>query len=499
MATIYVVGLGPGDKASLPVGTYELLKSGRPLYLRTAVHPVVQQLQAEGLTFSAFDHVYDTGTDFAQVYRTIAEQLLVAATAQGDIVYAVPGHPIVAEQTVQNLLAMADKVKVRIETGQSFLDAVFTLLRVDPVEGFLLLDGLDLERFEAANPRLHTLIVQVYQRTVASDVKLLLMEVYPDDYPVVVVRAAGVPGEERMEQVPLYELDRIDWLDHLTTVYLPPASDREILQRDPWYGADVVRQLREPGGCPWDREQTHASLRQYVIEEAYEVAEAIDNDNSEALVDELGDLLLQVLLHAQIASEEGDFSVRDVYAALADKLIRGHPHVFGTDSAQTVGAAQRHWQAAKAAEASSARVTKSVLGSVRWGRPVFTVATDIQRRAAEAGFDWSDVAGVLAKVREETEEVEAEVVEPPVSQSPERLVDEVGDLLFAVVNLARWLKVDPELALNYANRKFTKRFFDMEVKIKENHGEITNTASTELEKYWNQAKFVGKNATESRD
>jgi tetrapyrrole methylase family protein / MazG family protein len=497
LSVIHVVGLGPGDMSSLPLGTLQQLQSGKPLFFRTFVHPVAGQLLQEGLQAESFDDLYETGDSFETIYQQMAENLFRAATQHGEIVYAVPGHPLMAEQSVQNLLNASTRrsVEVAILSGQSFVDAVCVLLSVDPIDGLSILDGTALDS-QRLNPTLHTLIVQVFDRKVASEVKLTLMEVFPDDYLVTVVRAAGVRGEERRETVPLHELDRVLWIDHLTTVYIPPSSKPEILKRDPWQVVNLVRRLREPGGCPWDRKQTHKSLRPYVLEEAYEVAEAIDNEDDFALTDELGDLFLQVLLHAQIGAEEGSFDVRDVFGALADKLIRRHPHVFGEEAARSLEEAEQFWQAAKSSEVVPPTATPSpeldmqaestLFSKVKWSQPPIATSLALQKAAADIGFDWPDIDGVFAKIREETDEV-AESLKRREAE-PGGVTDEFGDLVFTVVNLARWLQVDVDTTLNLANRKFLRRILTVEKILQKSGQDFGMITPQQLDFYWNQSK-----------
>ncbi|SFU99775.1 nucleoside triphosphate pyrophosphohydrolase [Alicyclobacillus macrosporangiidus] len=486
MPKIHVIGLGPGSWAGVPVGSLELLGAGLPVFLRTAMHPVVPELRRRGLKFRALDDHYEQGETFAQVYARIARTLLDEAKRAGGLVYAVPGHPGVAEQSVRNLLAAApgEGVEVVLGPGQSFLDGVLSALGVDPIDGLLMLDATVL-RSDQLQPRCHTLIAQVFQRAVASDVKLTLMEVYPDDHPVTLLRAAGVPGEERMERMPLYEIDRVDWVDHVTTLYVPPAEPGdEALRRDPWYLAGLVRRLREPGGCPWDREQTHRSLRRYVIEEAYEVADAIDQDDPDALADELGDLLLQVLLHAQIGAEEGAFALRDVYAALADKLIRRHPHVFGDGTAKDEAEAERMWRTAKAREHAGEDEDGSALARLKWARPPAQVAVQAGRLAAEAGFDWRRAEDIVDKIEEEAAELREELVRG----DRDRLEEEFGDLLFAAANLARRCDLDMDRALLQATRKFAARFRQMERIAAADGVKLADLPDDRLDALWRRAK-----------
>lgn len=327
---IKILGLGPGDISQMTIGVYKEIQEAACLYLRTKEHPVVAQLEAEGVTYQSFDHIYENSEQFEDVYEVIVAQLLTLATEQQVIHYAVPGHPMVAERTVQLLLEQArvGRLEVELMGGQSFIDPMLGRLGVDPVEGFTLLDATTL-RVELLQPRCHTIITQVYDEFIASEVKLTLMEVYPDDYPVTIVTAVGIKNQEQVIQVPLYELDRSATLSNLTAIYLAKTDEEEILNRTYHRSRDIFRQLRGPNGCPWDKKQTHESLKKYVLEEANEVVEAIDEGDYDHLVEELGDLLLQVFLHAQIGEDEGLFNMEDVIEALNEKMIRRHPHVFG--------------------------------------------------------------------------------------------------------------------------------------------------------------------------
>jgi ATP diphosphatase len=222
--------------------------------------------------------------------------------------------------------------------------------------------------------------------------------------------------------------------------------------------ARIMARLRDPvGGCPWDIEQDFASIAPYTIEEAYEVADAIERGDMPALADELGDLLLQVVFHARMAEQAGHFALQDVVTAICAKMIRRHPHVFGAGQAGDGVAAQVHWEAIKAGERAQKTEDPSALAGVAIALPALLRAEKLQKRAARTGFDWPDTVGVVAKIHEEMDEVAAAV-------TPAEQEDEIGDLLFAVVNLARHLKVDPEVALRGANAKFERRFRGMEVR-----------------------------------
>lgn len=481
MSAITVVGLGPGSPALLTRGAVAALQGGAPVFLRTAVHPVVPALADLGVSYTALDDEYERGADFAAVYGAIVARLLDQA-AQGDLVYAVPGHPLVGEETVRLLLDQAPARGIRVELagGPSFLDALLTALRLDPVGGLELLDAMDLEQRPPAGD-LPSVIMQMYDRQVAGTVKLTLMETYPDEHPVTVVRAAGVPELERCEVIPLHELDRLPWVDHLTSLYVPPVAERGTRRHplDPL--VQVMARLRGPDGCPWDREQTHRSLRPYMLEEAYEAVEAIDAGDPAKLRDELGDVLLQVVFHAQMAREQGDFAIDDVVAAITAKLIRRHPHVFGDVNVSGSADVVRNWEAIKAAEQGDTPRPASLLAGMGKAHPALARAYAVQKKAAKVGFDWPDVGGALAKVAEELEEVRR-------AQSPAQAEDEVGDLLFAAVNVSRMLGVDPEVALSGTVAKFMRRFAYIEAEASRLGRNLEDMTLAEMDAIWAAAK-----------
>jgi ATP diphosphatase len=251
----------------------------------------------------------------------------------------------------------------------------------------------------------------------------------------------------------------------------------------------VMARLRDPdSGCPWDIEQNYETIAPYTIEEAYEVADAIERGDKEALKDELGDLLLQVVYHARMAEEDGDFEFGAVAAAIADKMVRRHPHVFGPEEVGSAAAQTRAWEDHKAAERqakAAAGGRASVLDGVALGLPALTRAVKLQRRAARVGFDWPDLLPVFDKIEEEISELKEEIHD---RAPPERIADELGDLLFAVANLARHLETDPEAALRHANAKFSRRFQAIEARYAGAGRELTEASLDELEEAWQAVK-----------
>lgn len=481
MNEITIIGLGAGDIDQLPLGIYKKLKNTAHLYVRTEQHPVLQELQKEGVSWTSFDEIYEKNDQFENVYKEIVESLLQLAV-NFPLVYAVPGHPLVAEQTVQLLIEAEEqgKIKIKIEGGQSFLDPIFGALRIDPIEGFQLLDGTSFKRDEV-QMNAHVLIGQVYDAFSASEVKLTLMEKYPDDYEVTIVTAAG-SSEEILKKVPLFELDREMELNNLTTLYVPPIHEKENRIKEWQTLREVVAQLRGPDGCPWDKEQTHTTLKKYAVEEVYELLQAIDDEDDEHIVEELGDVLLQVFLHAQIGEDNGYFSLEDVLASVTEKMIRRHPHVFGDAVANNTDDVLRNWQTIKEQEGKES--TKSLLDDGLRTDSSLLTSFNYQKKAAKVGFDWPEVSEAWEKFEEELQEWKVELQ----SNDKEAQTDELGDLLFTVVNLARFYGLSPELAMMQANQKFKRRFEYIEESVKQGRRSFEEYNLEELDQFWNDAK-----------
>jgi tetrapyrrole methylase family protein/MazG family protein len=406
--------------------------------------------------------------------------LELGARPQG-VTYAVPGHPMVAEATGPEILRRAKEagIPIRVIEGISFIEPVFSALGLDPLPRTALIDALELGALHHPSfpPDMPALITQIYDRFSASQVKLTLNAVYPDEHGVALIHAAGTSAQ-KVEWIPLYQIDRSPQIGLLTALYLPPlpgASSLEAFQ-------EVVARLRAPDGCPWDREQTHLSLRKYLLEETYEALEALDAEDPQAMREEFGDLLLQILLHAQIGVEEGEFTMAEIIEGIKTKIIRRHPHVFGEVEVSGVSGVLRNWQKLKEEErAANGEEIKGMLDGVPRALPSLAQAEEIQDRAARVGFDWAEIAPVYAKVQEELAEVQA-------AQGADQIEKELGDLLFAVVNLARWHKVDAESALRMTNEKFRRRFAYIEKAAKEQGRELAKMSLTEMDVLWEQAK-----------
>ena len=293
---------------------------------------------------------------------------------------------------------------------------------------------------------------------------------------------------ESVKKLPLYELDREMELSNLTSVYVPPVKEIDKQYREFSTFRKIIAQLRGPNGCPWDIKQTHESLKQYLIEETYELIDAIDKQDEDEIIAELGDVLLQVLLHAQIGEDEGMFTIEDVIEGISSKMVRRHPHVFGDIEVSGEEDVLRNWQQIKKEEKEQAGFTnKSLLDDVGKSIPNLIRAHEYQKRAAKVGFDWNEVAEAWKKVKEEIIEVEAEM-----DQGDEAALRmELGDLFFALVNVTRFYGIQAEEAVHAANQKFYNRFTYIEECIQNERKEFADYTLNELDHYWEEAKSKG--------
>jgi len=473
--------MGPGGEAYLTAAAMLCLTTHEHIYLRTERHPVVPYLVENGMRYEALDRFYEEAHTFEETYEAIVAYIIEQMMTK-DVVFAVPGNPFVAEKTVSALIAHCKHKgeAYNVIHGASFIDAIVTTLEIDPVNGLEILDAMTLVP-ETLYAGRDLMLIQVYNRAIASDLKVKLSTLYEDDHEITVIRGAGIPSHERIERIPLYQLDHdVTLLDHLTSIYVPKRTDDvNHLSRL----IAIMRVLRSEDGCPWDREQTHESLTKYLIEEAYEVKHAVDHEDDNALVDELGDVLLQIIFHTTIASEEGYFDVQDVVKAVCDKMIRRHPHVFGDASVDNSEEVLVNWQAIKDKE-KKAKGPTDTMRHISFSLPALMRSQKIQKVAMKVGFEWEDISGALEKVKEEIAEVENAILEGDDFQK----MEEIGDLLMVISNVARWLKIDAELALNNANEKFIKRFSFIEESLKRENKPFSEATLEEMDLYWEEAK-----------
>ncbi|MFQ5556996.1 MAG: nucleoside triphosphate pyrophosphohydrolase [Acidimicrobiales bacterium] len=475
-----VVGLGPAGPDLVVPATRAVLEAHSRRFLRTRRHPAASVVTDA----VSFDDVYESEPTFAAVYETISERL-IAAAAEGDVVYAVPGSPLVLERSVELLRRQAavGRCELVLVAAMSFLDLAWARLGVDPVEeGVRLVDGHRFATSAAGQPG-PLLVAHCHDRRVLSDIKLAVddqLDRGPDR--VVVLQRLGLADESVIE-LRWPDLDRSFDPDHLTTLYIPELAEpvaAEMTRFD-----ELVRLLRSE--CPWDREQTHASLRRHLLEEAHETLEALDaradldddeprTELDEHLAEELGDLLYQIYFHARLAAERGAFTVADVARGVHDKLVARHPHVFGDVVAEDARTVLRNWEAIKREEKGRG----SAMDGLPAGLPALLLALKIQKRAAGAGLDREGGPEVAyADLSEELTGVEADPSE-----------HEVGDLLFAAVQVARRLGHDPESALRTASTRFERRFREVERLARLVGLELASASEAELDALWTRAELA---------
>ena len=476
MPQITVVGLGPGNPSRVTSETLNAIESIEKKFLRTAQHPSAYLVEDA----ASFDNLYDAATSFDEVYQTIANTLLKEARAHQHVLYAVPGSPLVLERTVALLRAQTD-VDVDVLPAISFLDDVWRALSIDPVETSVrLIDGHTFAA-SAAGYTGPTLVAHTHANWVLSDIKLSIDDIDPDT-PVVLLHHIGLP-DEQLVHTTWSDMDRSLQADHLTSLWIP-SLDTPVAEEMVKFHA-LARTLRDQ--CPWDMEQTHQSLVRYLLEETYEVIDAIErlDPNNPAsdddFIEELGDLLYQIEFHAAIAEEQGRFTMGDIARTVHDKLVSRHPHVFGDVEVSSSSDVEANWEAIKKAEKPE---RTGIFDGIVNSAPSLSFAAKVQQRAARAGFDWPNIDGPLQKISEEA----IEVRDAMNSGDPEATTAEVGDLLFAVVNVARHLDIDPESALRSAVHKFRSRVTSVENLATERGLSMAEMTLEQLDELWEVVK-----------
>ena len=465
MHPITIVGLGltAGD---LTDRIKALLSGPARVLLRTARCGAAGWMDERGLPYTGLDGLYDQADDFDALQDMILSEVERLA-AEGELVYGVLD---LRDRSAERLAAKYPGL-ARLVPGVP-VDGPLTAYASGPADMAAACDILSLQ----PSSDQAALIREIGSRELASEVKLRLMERYPEETKI------KVTDDGVIREIPLCALDRLPQYDHRTSALIPQVPELTGLTR---FGYDqlsaITRRLRAPDGCPWDRKQTHESLRTNVVEEAYEVVDAIERGDMAALYDELGDLLLQVALHAEIAREHGEFSSDDVTSAICLKLIARHPHVFGEASAETSEDVLTLWEQVKKKE-KNLTTQAETMRAVTKGLPALMRAEKVQKKAAGVGFDWPSALEALPKVLEEAREVEEAL------KTGKGLEEELGDLLFAAVNVARLAKIQPELALGGATEKFVRRFEATERLITEDGKRMEDMSLGEMDAYWDRVK-----------
>ncbi len=487
-ARVVVVGIGPAGVDLLLPAARTAIERIPFRFVRTRRHPALLELEREGHAFHSFDDVYDTAPDLAAVYAAIVDALVEAAVAEGEVLYAVPGNPAVAEHTVVLLrnAAHAGAIDLTVIPGLSFAELAWARAGVDPMRGAHVVDGRAIAGRAVALPAGPVLIAQCDTPAVLSDVKLELLDTMSADAPVTVLQRLGL-ADEQVVSVALADLDRTVVPDHLTAVlvHAPGVGAAHEMTRL----LDLAERLRRPGGCPWDAEQTHHSLTRYLLEEAYEVVEAVEAlpagapggaepvppEAYSALEDELGDLLYQVVFHAVLAEEAGAFTVADVTRGVHDKLVHRHPHVFGDVEADTTADVMRNWEQLKKVEQG----TSSIVANIPPALPSLLYAHKLYRKAASIGLEPGAAPDAIRAL--------ARAADALPGATPDTVEAQLGELLAAAVVFARAHGIDAESALRGWAARFRDRFEATEHLAIDRGIDLASASTETVETLWDEA------------
>lgn len=458
MHNITIIGAG-WTRGQLTLDAVEALTSGARVILHTERCGCADWLREKGIAYESLDALYDASEDF-DAHAEAAAQAVTAASETSDVVY------VVFDIRDRSAVLLARRGPVRVIPGPSAEGALQALVTGET----RCVEASDWEDFHLT-ARENCFVREIDGQALASEVKLRLMEVYPEESDIYVLR-----GDAEPEKLPLYAMDRFGVFDHRTCVLVPAQRDIMKLERyDYEHLVEIIRFLCSPQGCPWDRVQTHETLRPCILEEAYEVIDAIDAGDPDHLYDELGDMLLQIVLHAEIARKHGEFDSGDITTAICEKMIHRHTHIFGKDHADDAEEVLGLWSKNKMAERGQKTRTET-LRDVTRTLPATLRAQKVLKRLAEAGLCRGDADAAMADCTE------------ALKAAGESEAD-FGRLMMALCDLARLKGIDPELALNAATDRFIGNFEAVESKIIENGAKFEEISAESLREYWNLVKL----------
>ena len=469
---ITIVGLGPDNIELLTVKANEVLQTGKHIVFRTERCAAAEYLSGKNIKIESADFLYENAEDFNELEKSIAEHIISLAEDE-EIVYAVPGSGVYDDGSVDMLCSMYEDVE--IIAGVATDTYMITKDMPKDISGGVCTIPASMLNEGIINTRLPVLITSLDDQYTLSEVKILLSQKYSDEHPVKII------SENNSIDLKLYEVDRGHEVNHTSVLYVPKKTDDE--KYDLYDLMQVFKKLRSPNGCPWDREQTHETLKRYLIEECAEVLDAIDHGDMDELMDELGDVLLQIMFHSTIAEERGDFDIYSVITNLAKKLIFRHPHVFSDVQVQDSNEVLDNWDEIKKKQRknkSEAEIMKKYPDNLN----ALIRAQKVQERAAKVGFDWDSPDGALKKVAEELDEVIKEHEDGDL----DKIKEELGDLFFAVVNVCRMYDILSEFSLNQATTKFISRFETMESDIKAQNFNFSDLTLEQMDIFWENAK-----------
>ncbi len=476
MAEIILLGLGPSEAKYLTREAWEIINSVDELWVRTDQHPSVREFPKD-LKIYSFNALFQNKSSIHKIYDTIAHKITQLGKRQQGVVYAMPGQPTIGDVTSLQIIKLAqeENIPIKIVSGLPLFEhsSIISDTKINPPSR--IIDAYELISYRTAPYPLNEplLISQIYDQTIAAQVKNNLMAGYPKTHPVTVIHLTLIS-----EQINLSEIDHLQSWNVQSLLFIPALAHGTSFE----HFQEIIARLRAPDGCPWDREQTHESLRQHLIEETYEVVDAIDSQDLIKMREEFGDLLLQIVLNVQIATENDAFTMAEVIEGIHDKIIRRHPHVFGDISVNGVDDVLKNWEKLKAAEREKkGEKNKSLLDGVPLSMPALSQAQEYQARAARVGFDWPNITGVFDKFVEEVAEVQQ-------AKTAESLSNELGDLLFSLVNIIRWKGCESESVLREANQRFKRRFSFIEQQVRLKNKSMDEMSLDDLESLWQEAK-----------
>jgi tetrapyrrole methylase family protein/MazG family protein len=474
---ITLLGLGPGEAGLLTREAWDWLAGLDILYLRTKDHPAVAELPGHLHLVSFDDIINEEGNSETACEEIVSKVLSLVREEPAGVTYAVPGHPFIAEATCPEIArrAEAEGIPVRAIDGLSFLEPTFRMLGAAPMPNLVVMDAMCLHSRQTPgfSPSSPALVTQISSETALLDVKSTLMSVYPDDHPLRLVSGAGTRDGQVMD-LTLSTIEKGFRGGCLCSLYVLPLSTQASFESF----QEVVARLRAPDGCPWDRAQTHLSLRPFLIEEAYEALDALDRKDAADLQEELGDLLLQIVLHAQIAAEEGEFNIHQVLDGIGTKLIRRHPHVFADVEVDSVSGVIHTWEVIKAEERleNGESGKKGVLDGVPKALPALLQAEEVIERVERADFSYLDDMGNAANLREHLDKIE--------STGNADLTEKLGEFLLAITSLAHAKGISTENALRAALIRYRTHFGAMEAQALAAGKQLVDLTDEEKERLW---------------
>lgn len=460
---INIVGLGCGSIYDLTVRTLKMLKESKNVFTKNKGYSIINQLESEGIEFKDYSELVNN----IKKYRETKE----------NAIYVVLGNPTEDDGFIVE--CKAKEIEYKLYENFEAKDFVERCTG-EKIGRIIVLNSSDVIK-NKINKRKNLIITDLKDDKVIGKVKMELLKVYYED---TYIHHLKMGQYHDFGKYRISDIDKIQGIDEQSVFYIKEGSR---CKKDIWDLIEIIEILRSENGCPWDKEQTHQSIKKDIIEESYEVFDAIEINDTKALIEELGDVLFQVLFHTSIGNDENKFSFLDVTDGISNKMIYRHPHVFGNINVDSTEEVLVNWDELKKNEKNFKSLTDELNGIAK-ALPAMIRAKKVQKKVKNVGFDWDDISEVFDKVKEELNEV----MDVYKSEKVSRIKEEIGDLLFSCVNVSRFLDVDPEEALNLTTDKFIKRFSYIEIKAKEMHKKLDEMSLVDMDKLWDEAKILEK-------